>query len=462
MLLASAGLFFGSLVVGLIGIYVIPRLCQRFLEVGKTYPLYGPHYWLQRVIWRVSNSQFYNLLFGDSSFIVHYMRFIGWNLNKVEQTGSNFGTNQWHDNPFLCEVCSGTMVSDGLSMINMHMSSSSFRLCNTRIGAYNYLGNDIHYPPDGRTGANCLLGTKVMIPVDGPVRENIGLLGSPSFEIPRIVDRDRNLKAALSAETRREKLRHKNVHNLVTAFLFLLGRWTFFFSALLVAHLATLNYRDYGVFSLFTAGALLTMAAVLFFALLERASLGFKRLTPQMVSIYQPYFWHHERHWKLSDSPIVRLFKGTPFKNVVSRLVGIKTGRKVYDDGCITTERTLTQIGDYANLNEASVLQPHSLEEGVFKSDFIQIGKGCTLGVGAFVHYGVAMNDQAVLDADSFLMKGEVLDPHSIWRGNPAKPIHRTQIQDKVQAKSIDRLVKNDTPSVLQPIDGFVPKEAVE
>ncbi len=256
MLLVSAGLFFGSLVIGLIGIYVIPRLCQRFLEVGKTYPLYGPHYWLQRVIWRVSNSQFYNLLFGDSSFIVHYMRFIGWNLNKVEQTGSNFGTNQWHDNPFLCEVGSGTMVSDGLSMINMHMSSSSFRLCNTRIGAYNYLGNDIHYPPDGRTGANCLLGTKVMIPVDGPVRENIGLLGSPSFEIPRIVDRDRNLKAALSTETRREKLRHKNVHNLVTAFLFLLGRWTFFFFALLVAHMATLNYQDYGVFSLFAAGAL--------------------------------------------------------------------------------------------------------------------------------------------------------------------------------------------------------------
>ncbi len=462
MLTVSAGLFFGSLVIGLIGIYVIPRLCQRFLKIGETYPLYGFHYWLQRVIWRTSNSQFYNLLFGDSSFIVHYMRFIGWNLNKIEQTGSNFGTNQWHDNPFLCEVGSGTMVSDGLSMINMHMSSSSFRLCNTRIGAHNYLGNDIHYPPDGRTGANCLLGTKVMIPVDGPLRENIGLLGSPAFEIPRIVDRDKNLKAALSAETRRERLRHKNVHNLVTAFLFLLGRWAFFFVALFVAHLATLNYQHYGVVSLFVAGALLTLATVLFFALLERASLGFKRLSPQMVSIYQPYFWAHERHWKLSDSPIVRLFKGTPFKNVVSRLVGIKIGRKVYDDGCITTERTLTQIGDYANLNEASVIQPHSLEEGVFKSDHIQIGRGCTLGVGAFVHYGVTMNEQAVLDADSFLMKGEVLDSHSVWRGNPAKPIRRNQVQDRVEAKLIDRLGKDETTTSLEPANTFVSKEAVE
>ena len=64
------------------------------------------------------------VLFGDSSAIVHYMRFIGWKLNKVEQTGSNFGTNQKHDNPFLCEIGSGTMVSDGLSMINVQMSSS--------------------------------------------------------------------------------------------------------------------------------------------------------------------------------------------------------------------------------------------------------------------------------------------------------------------------------------------------
>jgi non-ribosomal peptide synthetase-like protein len=102
-------------------------------------------------------------------------------------------------------------------MINMHMSASSFRLSETRIGERNYLGNDIHYPPDGRTGANCLLGTKVMIPIDGPVRENVGLLGSPAFEIPRMVERDKDVNAALSPEMRRQSLARKNGHNLVTS-----------------------------------------------------------------------------------------------------------------------------------------------------------------------------------------------------------------------------------------------------
>ena len=128
----------------------------------------------------------------------------------------------------------------------------------------------------------------------------------------------------------------------------------------------------------------------MFFVLLERASLRFRRLEPKIVSIYDPYFWFHERHWKLSDSPITGAVRrhAVP-KHDVSRVLGMKVGRKVFDGGCSITERTLTEVGDYANLNEGSVLQAHSLEEGVFKSDYIRIGSGCSIGPGAFVHYGV-------------------------------------------------------------------------
>ena len=205
-----------------------------FLKPGVTYPTFGFHYLMQSIILRVSNSQFFCVLFGDSSFIVNYMRYVGWNLNKVEQTGSNMGTNQRHDNPFLCNIGSGTMVSDGLSMINMHMSATSFQLAESKIGDNNYLGNDIFYPPNGRTGANCLLGTKTMIPIDGPVRENVGLLGSPAFEIPRMVDRDRDLNASIDEQRAAVRLRQKNVYNAVTAVLFLLSRWMSLFAALVL------------------------------------------------------------------------------------------------------------------------------------------------------------------------------------------------------------------------------------
>jgi UDP-3-O-[3-hydroxymyristoyl] glucosamine N-acyltransferase len=68
-------------------------------------------------------------------------------------------------------------------------------------------------------------------------------------------------------------------------------------------------------------------------------------------------------------------------------------------------------------------VQPHSLEEGIFKSDYVRIGKGCTLGVSSNVHYGVAMGDHVALEQDSFLMKGEIVDPGATWLGNPAQAV---------------------------------------
>ena len=76
-------------------------------------------------------------------------------------------------------------------------------------------------------------------------------------------------------------------------------------------------------------------------------------------------------------------------------------------------------------------MQCHSQEDGTFKSDRSTIGAGCTLGVGAFVHYGVTMGDGAVLAADSFLMKGEEIPPHARWAGNPATEIRGAPRTDR-------------------------------
>jgi non-ribosomal peptide synthetase-like protein len=412
---------FGAIAVSLLAAVAVPRMVRLFLKANRTYTLYGFHYWLQSLVELSSNSRLLNLLFGDSSAIVHYMRAIGWNLNEVMQTGSNFGTNQQQENPLLCEIGSKTMVSDGLFMINMHKSAATFRLEHTRIGERNYFGNNIFYPPDGRTGDNCLLGTKVMVPIDGPLRENVGLLGSPSFEIPRIVNRDKELIANIEEADRLARLRRKNFHNLRTGLMFLAAQWLMLFATIAIWDRA-LNYYDAWTHkALFVAVFLTSAIAIPFYILIERLSLGFKGLKPRMTTIYDAAFWRHERHWKLSDSPITRLFPGTPFRPMILRMLGVKVGKRVYDGGANLTERSLVIIGDDATLNEGSVIQPHSLEEGAFKSDYITIGSGCTLGPSAFIHYGVVMGEGSIVDVDSFVMKGEVLEPYSVWRGNPAK-----------------------------------------
>jgi len=117
----------------------------------------------------------------------------------------------------------------------------------------------------------------------------------------------------------------------------------------------------------------------------------------------------------------LQIFNETPFKNIIWRLLGVRLGRGVFDDGLSLTERTLVTIGADCTFNAGSGVQSHSQEDGAFKSDSGTIGAGCTLGVGAFVHYGVTIGAGAVLAPDSFLMKGEEVPPHAYWGGNPAR-----------------------------------------
>ncbi|EST35068.1 Pls/PosA family non-ribosomal peptide synthetase [Streptomyces roseochromogenus] len=418
-LVLSLVLFFGCVVLGLVALYTVPRVVGLVVKPDKVYPLYGFHYALHRATARMTNIKFFAWLFGDSSYIVHYLRGLGYDLSRVEQTGSNFGTEVQHETPLLVSVGSGTMVADGLSLINADFSSTSFRLSRVSIGPHSFLGNNIAYPAGGRTGDNCLLATKVMVPLDGEVREGVGLLGSPCFEIPRSVDRDTRFDHLRTGDTLRRRLAAKNRYNLRSMVLMLLVRWLHTF-ALTLFGLASVDL--YGVVGhVVIAGYLvITLAfSTAYFILVERCIASFRPLRPRLCSIYDPYFWWHERLWKVPDH-FLEIFNGTPFKTLVWRLLGVRIGRRVFDDGCYLTERTLATIGDECTLNAGSKIQCHSQEDGTFKSDGTVLGTGCTLGVGAHVHYGVTMGDGSVLAPDSFLMKGEEVPRKAHWGGNPA------------------------------------------
>ncbi len=101
------------MVVGLLVVATVPRLLNRAIKPDKIYPLYGIRYSVHRAIVTLTNNRSFKILFGDSSSIVHYLRYLGYRLPDVEQTGSNFGTHLKHENPYLSSVGSGTMVADG-------------------------------------------------------------------------------------------------------------------------------------------------------------------------------------------------------------------------------------------------------------------------------------------------------------------------------------------------------------
>ncbi len=418
----SAVVLVGGIVVGLAVVGTIPRLLRPLVKPGVDHPLYGIRYVAHRLIARLTNIEFFTILFGDSSFIVHYLRWIGYDLSPVDQTGSNFGTHVKHETPFLVSVGTGTVVADGLSAINADFSSSSFRLSPVTIGANNFLGNYIAYPSGGMTGDDCLLATKVAVPISGEWRQGVGVLGSPSFQIPRTVSRDRDLEIVHNKELLRPLLlTAKNRHNVTTMGLYLLLRWLFVAGSVLVIAAVLHNHGTYGPRATVAGGIVGPLYATGYWVLVQRAVNRLQALEPDGCSIYHRNFWRHERYWKLPAYGYVQLYNGTPFKPVLWRLLGVQIGANVFDDGCFIAEKSFTTIGDNCTLNAGSAIQCHSQEDGGFKSDRTTIGSDCVLGVGSFVHYGVTMGRGSTLATDCFLMKGQEVPPGTNWVGNPAQ-----------------------------------------
>jgi non-ribosomal peptide synthetase-like protein len=438
-LLASV-LFWGGIGVGLAAALTLARLARWALPADRVFRLYGWRWGVQRTVASMTNLRFYTALFGDSSAIVYWLQSLGWNLSKIEQTGSNFGMAVQHEVPGLCAVGTGTMASDGLSMMNAEFSGTSFRVRQVSIGADNFLGNLLFYPPGGRTADNCLLATKVHVPLDGPMRSHVGLLGSPPFEIPRSVERDHVDERFTDPVARRAAVQAKNRHNAVTAALSLLVRWVHFVIGTLIVVVSFDHHGRWGP-SIVAAGLVgLLLFTTAYYLVVERCT---TRHPPPSCSIYDRPFWRHERYWKVPAMAPVGAFNGTPFKSLVWRAMGVRVGRRLFDNGCWLTERPLVVIGDDTTLNEGSILQSHSLEDGVFKSGVVRLGAGVTVGTMGFVHYDVTVGDGSVLEPDFFLMKGTSVGPRERWGGNPAR-----------------LLTGNQSPPTMPRPDGDVPARA--
>ncbi|MFD1531720.1 Pls/PosA family non-ribosomal peptide synthetase [Pseudonocardia aurantiaca] len=452
-LIASVVFFFGALLLTVLVSFTVPRVLNLAIEPDKVYPLYGFHYALHRTIARMTNAKFLTTLFGDSSYIAHYLRFLGYKLSPLVQAGSNFGKETRHETPYLVSVGTGTVCADGISFVNADFSSTSFSVSRASIGANSFTGNVITYPSQGKIGDNCLLGTKVLVPIDGEVRENVGLLGSPSFEIPRTVARDSRFHHLASGDELRRGLAGKNRHNTVTIALHLLAQWFLSFVLILGALCATDLYASRGTSALALWAVLSLVISVFYQVLVERAARGFRALRPTYCSIYQLDFWRVERFLK-NSSDAHMVLNGTPFKNLAWRMLGVRLGKRLFDDGCSMAEKNMVTIGDDVTLNAGSAIQCHSQEDYAYKSDYITVGSGCTVGTAALVHYGVTMGDGAVLAPDSFLMKGEEVPPNAHWGGNPAHEMRDPMLVVEAPALNAAAPVLVEQPRSAAPVEG--------
>src|SRR5205823_14384666 len=90
--------------------------------------------------------------------------------------------------------------------------------------------------------------------------------------------------------------------------------------------------------------ALSPVVAAVYYAVVEGCFEKFSPPPPTICSIYDPRFWWVERVWQLHPINFFHLFDGTPFLPVLWRLIGVRMGKRVFDDGVYISEPTLTTI----------------------------------------------------------------------------------------------------------------------
>ena len=146
----------------------IPRVLNLALEPDRAYPLYGWRWAAHRAITRLTNIRLFPRLLGDSSYIVHYLRWLGYDLYRGGANGSNFGLEVKHETPFHATVGTGTMVADGLSIVNAEIYEQLLPSLSGEIGGAQLPRATTSPTRRGvAMGDNCLLATKVAVPIDG-------------------------------------------------------------------------------------------------------------------------------------------------------------------------------------------------------------------------------------------------------------------------------------------------------
>ena len=277
---------------------------------------------------------------------------------QVEQTGSNFGTEVKHETPYLSSVGSGTMVADGLSIINADYSSTSFRVSRASIGAHNFLGNNIAYPVAGQDGRQLPARDEGHGPDRraGPGgRRAAGLAQLRDPAVGRARHRGSTTWRPATSCAAASPPRTGTTSVTMGCSCWCGGCYFFVLTVLAHGRRRPVPTRSARRRSRWPASLILAVHR----RLLRAGRAGHHRpsgaLRPLYCSIYDPYFWRHERFWKLARRSYLAASSTAPVQGLDLAAAGRPDRQAGLRRRLRITERTLVTIGDDCTLNAGSI-----------------------------------------------------------------------------------------------------------
>ena len=141
--------------------------------------------------------------------------------------------------------------------------------------------------------------------------------------------------------------------------------------------------------------------------------------------MWTPGVWITEGITTIYEALAVPFFleflKGTPWLPIFLRLLGVKTGKRVWMNTTDITEYDLVSIGDDTAMNFDCGPQTHLFEDRVMKVGSIKIGERNSIGAGSIILYDSELGDDVTIEPLSLVMKGEKIPAGGTWGGSPVR-----------------------------------------
>jgi non-ribosomal peptide synthetase-like protein len=401
---------------------VLSRLLIRGIKPGR-YPVHSSTYvrkWLSDQLMTLSLIVLHPVY--ATVYISSFFRALGAKVGK--HTEISTAASVTHT---MLKLGNGSFIADAVQLGEADVRGQQLILEETAVGDNTFVGNSALIPQGYKVPANILIGVLSTPPKAEKLDPNkpCDWFGSPAIALPK--------RQESQAFNETLTLRPSRLRYFARAFVELIRivipeSVIICLSILLIAYgHDLLSDEPWWKFSLLFPMyylAFIGIPAFLITVILKWVFNG--KNVPRQMPIWTWGVWKSEAitviYEALSVPFLLQYLKGTPWLPILLRLLGVKTGRRVWMNTTDITEYDMVTIGDDAALNEDCGPQTHLFEDRVMKVSTVNIGARSSIGAKSIVLYDTEIGEDVHIEPLSLVMKGERLPAGTSWTGSPVRP----------------------------------------
>jgi len=402
---------------------IFTRLMQRNVKAGN-YPIYSMFYvrkWFSDQVMSLSLIVLHPIY--ATVFVSRFFRALGAKVGK--DTEISTASSVTHP---LLEIGDGAFVADAVTLGEADVRGQQLILDKTTIDSYSFVGNSALIPQGYHLEGNMLIGV-LSTPPDKQQMEDSKArdwFGSPAIPLPRRQESN-PFPPELTISPKRSR---KLIRGFVEFIRIILPESAIIcFSILFIAYGHDLLVGEplWKIILYFPFYYLFFMGIPAFLLTVVLKWLFVGKYKPQQKPMWTWQVWRSEAitstYEALSIPFLLEYMQGTPWLPLLMRLLGVKTGRRVWMNTTDITEFDMVTICNDAALNADCGPQTHLFEDRVMKVGPVKIGARSSIGAGTIILYDSEVGDDTKIEALSLVMKGERLAPATDWTGSPVKPL---------------------------------------